>query len=128
MARSLMGKAVRAVTARAGRARVHIKRNDTVMVIAGKDRGKTARVLSVMPWTGKAFVEGVHFVKRHTRPNPSKNIKGGIVEKEGAIHVSNLKVVCPECKQATRVARTILEDGSKIRTCKKCQGAIDQAK
>jgi len=128
MARSLMGKAVRAVTARAGRARVHIKRNDTVMVIAGKDRGKTARVLSVMPWTGKAFVEGVNFVKRHTRPNPSRNIKGGIVEKEGAIDVSNLKVVCPECKQATRVARTILENGSKIRTCKKCQGAIDQSK
>jgi len=128
MPRSMLGKAARIVQVRAGRPRVHIKKNDTVMVIAGKDRGKTARVLSVMPWTGKAFVEGVHFVKRHTRPNPQRNIKGGIVEKEGAIHVSNLKVVCPECKQPTRVARTILEDGSKIRTCKKCRGAIDQTK
>jgi large subunit ribosomal protein L24 len=123
-----MGKAARAVATKAGRPRVHIKKNDTVMVIAGKDRGKTARVLTVQPWTGKAIVEGVHFVKRHTRPNPSKNIKGGIVEKEGPIAVSNLKIVCPECKQATRVSRTILEDGSKIRTCKKCRGAIDQAK
>src|SRR5215475_6499752 len=105
MARSMLGKAVRAADAKGGRPRVHIKKNDTVMVISGKDRGKTARVLSVMPWTGKAFVEGVHFVKRHTRPNPSKNIKGGIVEKEGPIHISNLKVVCPECKQATRTAR-----------------------
>ena len=124
----MLGKAARAVSVRAGRPRVHVKKNDTVMVIAGKDRGKTARVLSVMPWTGKAFVEGVHFVKRHTRPNPSRNIKGGIVEKEGPIAVSNLKVVCPECKQPTRIARTILEDGSKIRSCKKCRGAIDQAK
>src|SRR5213594_1518086 len=128
MARSMLGKAARAVLVRAGRPRVHIKKNDTVMVISGKDRGKTARVLSVMPWTGRAFVEGVHFVKRHTRPNPTKNIKGGIVEKEGPIHVSNLKVVCPECKQPTLVARKILEDGSKIRECKKCHGAIDQAK
>ena len=128
MARSMLGKATRAAVVRGGRVRVHIKKNDTVMVISGKDRGKTARVLSVMPWTGKAFVEGVHFVKRHTRPNPSRNIKGGIVEKEGAIHVSNLKIVCPECKQATRIGRRFLDDGTKIRFCKKCQGAIDQAK
>ena len=108
--------------------RVHVKKNDNVLVISGKDKGKIARVLAVEPEKGRAFVEGVHFVKRHTRPNPQRNIKGGIAEKEGPIHVSNLKVVCPECKTATRVARKILEDGSKVRTCKKCQGSIDATK
>jgi large subunit ribosomal protein L24 len=118
------GKAVRF----GGRPRVHIRKNDTVQVIAGKDKGKIARVLSVHPERGRAFVEGVHFVKRHTRPNPARNIKGGIAEKEGPIHVSNLKVVCPECKAPTRVARKVLEDGTRIRTCKKCEGSIDVAK
>lgn len=128
MARSLMGKTTRLVVRGGGRMKVHIKKNDNVLVISGKDKGKIARVLAVEPERGRAFVEGVHFVKRHTRPNPSRNIKGGIAEKEGPIHVSNLKVVCPECKAPTRVARTILEDGSKIRSCKKCQGSIDTAK
>ncbi|MBI4160858.1 MAG: 50S ribosomal protein L24, partial [Acidobacteria bacterium] len=75
--------------------RGHVRKEDTVLVIAGKDRGKRGRVLRVVPREGKAYVEGVHFVKRHTRPNPAKNIKGGIVEREAPIHLSNLKVVCP---------------------------------
>ena len=128
MARSTLGKAARYVERSGGRARTHLRKNDTVKVISGKDRGKVARVLTVTPDRGTAIVEGIHFVKRHTRPNPAKNIKGGIAEKESPIHVSNLMVVCPECKKPTRVARQVLEDGSKIRVCKKCSGALDAAK
>src|SRR5574342_1180699 len=124
MARSLMGRAARRPGTRmsAGRYRVHIKKNDTVKVMVGKSRDKVARVLAVSPDRGTAIVEGVNFVKRHTRPNPSRNIKGGIVEKESPIHISNLMVVCPECKAPTRVARKVLQDGKKIRMCKKCNG------
>jgi len=128
MARSGASRAGGAAVRFGVRPRVHLRKNDTVKVIAGKDRGKIARVLAVKPERATAIVEGVHFVKRHTRPNPSRNIKGGIVQKEGSIHVSNLMVVCPECKAPTRVARKILEDGSKIRVCKKCQGALDASK
>ena len=119
---------MRGVGQAAGKTRAHVRKNDTVKVIAGKDKDKVARVLSVLPERGVAFVEGVNFVKRHTRPNPSRNIKGGIVEKEGPIHVSNLKVVCPECKQATRVGRKAVDDGGRVRVCKKCQGVIDKGK
>jgi large subunit ribosomal protein L24 len=107
-------------------ARVHIRKNDTVKVIAGKSRDKIARVLSVSPKKGTAIVEGVNFVKRATRANPQRNIKGGLVEKESPVHVSNLMIVCPECKETTRVGRKILDDGGKIRVCKKCDGALDK--
>ncbi|MDX1582174.1 MAG: 50S ribosomal protein L24 [Thermoanaerobaculia bacterium] len=73
--------------------KTHIKKNDEVLVIAGRDRGKTGKVLRVFPQEQKAIVERVNMVKRHTRPNPGRNIKGGIVEREGLIHVSNLKVL-----------------------------------
>ena len=124
MARSTPGRTFGTVTRAAGRVRVHVRKNDTVKVLAGKDRGKLGRVLSVVPDRGVAFVEGVQFVKRHTRPNPSRNIKGGIVEKEGPVHVSNLMVVCPDCKRATRPAYKFLEDGGKIRACRKCGGDL----
>lgn len=71
----------------------HIKKNDEVLVIAGRDRGKTGKVLRVFPQEQKAIVERVNMVKKHTRPNPQQNVKGGIVEREGMIHVSNLKVL-----------------------------------
>ena len=107
-------------------ARVHVKKNDTVKVIAGKARSKIARVLSVSPSKGTAIVEGVNFVKRATRANPQRNIKGGLVEKESPVHVSNLMVVCPECKEPTRVGRKIQDDGEKFRVCKKCSGSLDK--
>ena len=103
-----------------------VRKEDKVMVIAGKDRGKSGRVLRVMPDRQRVLVEGVAFVKRHTRPNPSKNIKGGIVERESSVHVSNLKVVCSECGAATRVGHSVLEDGKKVRVCKKCNGILDK--
>ena len=106
--------------------RVHVKKEDKVQVISGKDRGKRGRVLRVVPREGKAFVEGVHFVKKHTRANPGKNIKGGVVEREAPIHISKLKVICPECSEPVRLGYSRLEDGRKVRLCRKCQGIIDR--
>lgn len=105
---------------------LHLRRGDTVKVIAGKDRGKTGKVLRVNPGTARAVVEGVAFLKRHTRPNPQRNIKGGIVEREAPVHISNLMVVCGECDKPVRVAHKRLEDGSHLRSCRKCGGALDR--
>ena len=103
-----------------------IRKNDQVMVRAGKDRGKKGRVLSVVPGTNRVIVEGVNLIKRHTRPNPQKNIKGGIVEREAAIHASNVQLVCPECGAHTRVGHKVLDDGRKVRICRKCGGVVDK--
>jgi large subunit ribosomal protein L24 len=102
-----------------------IKKNDEVYVLRGKDRGKTGRVLIVIPKKGRVVVEGVQMIKRHTRPNPQKNIKGGIVEKEASIDMSNVAVICKNCKQRTRVGIMVLDDGRRERTCKKCGNALD---
>ncbi len=102
-----------------------IKKNDEVYILRGKDRGKTGRVLIVSPKDQKIVVEGVQMIKRHTRPNPQKNIKGGIVEKEAAIHISNVAIVCKNCKEHTRLANKILTDGRRVRACKKCGNTIE---
>ena len=104
-----------------------IKKNDEVYVLAGKDRGKTGRVLIVLPRDGKIVVEGVQMIKRHTRPNPQKNIKGGIVEKEAPIQVSNVALVCKSagCGKHTRIRTQVLGDGRTVRHCKKCGAAIE---
>jgi large subunit ribosomal protein L24 len=103
-----------------------IRKNDTVLVITGKDRGKRGRVLKLVPDKNRLIVEGVNIIKRHTRPNPGKNIKGGIVEREASLHVSNVQLVCPECGAQTRVGRKILGDGRKVRICRKCEGVVDK--
>src|SRR5687767_5843937 len=102
-----------------------IKKNDEVFILSGKDRGKTGRVLIVNPKDGKIVVEGVQMIKRHTRPNPQRNIKGGIVEKEAAIDISNVAIVCKNCKAHTRIANKILADGRRARACKKCGNTIE---
>ena len=84
--------------------RVDLKKDDTVKVISGRDRGKTGRVLRVDRETGKVLVEHVMMIKRHTRPNPSRQIKGGIAERESPIAVSNVLIVCPGCNKAVRIA------------------------
>ena len=104
----------------------HVRRNDTVLVLAGKSRGRTGRVLKVFPSEGRAIVEGVNFVRKHTRANPQKNIKGGVLERESPIDASNLMVVCGECAKATRVGHRVLEDGKKVRTCRRCDGILDK--
>ena len=98
--------------------KVHVKKNDTVQVISGKDRGKRGRVLRVMPADSVALVEGVNMVKRHTKPMPQRNIKGGIVEKEGPVHVSNLMVVDQETDKPSQVRRKRLGDGKRVRIAK----------
>ena len=104
--------------------RIDIKREDTVKVIAGRDKGKTGRVLGVNRRTGKLLVEHVMMVKRHTRPTPGKQIKGGIAERESAIPASNVLVVCPGCNKAVRIAHHIdhVAGGKTRRTrvCRKC--------
>ena len=103
-----------------------IKKNDNVIVTAGSDRGKRGRVLRVLPDKNRLIVEGVNLIKRHTKPNPGKNVKGGIVEREASLHASNVQLVCPECGAQTRVGRKILGDGRKVRICRKCEGVVDK--
>ena len=105
---------------------LHVKANDQVLVLAGKDRGKTGRVLHLLADRKRAVVETINMMYRHTRQNPQQNVQGGILEKEAPVALSNLKVICRECNQATRVGYTRLSDGKKVRTCKKCGGTIDK--
>ena len=84
-----------------------IRRNDNVIVTTGKDRGKRGRVLKVLPAKNRLIVEGVNFIKRHTKPNPQRQIKGGLVEREAALHASNVQLVCPDCGKPTRLGRRI---------------------
>ena len=94
-----------------------IVKSDTVLVLTGNDKGKTGKILKVFPDKNQAVVEGVNLIKRHSRP--TKDLpQDGIVEKEGPIQISNLKVVCPKCNKPTRVGIRILEDKSKVRFCK----------
>jgi len=102
-----------------------IKKNDEVYVLRGKDRGKSGRVLIVIPDKQRIVVEGVQMVKRHTRPNPQKNIQGGIVEKESPIHISNVAIMCKNCKKHTRLGSQVLADGRRVRVCRKCGNTID---
>jgi large subunit ribosomal protein L24 len=106
--------------------KVHIKKNDQVHVMSGKDRGKTGKVLKVFPDKSRAIVEGLNFVQKHTRPNPQKNIKGGILPKEASIHLSNLMVVCKRCNKHARVGFSVMQDGRKVRVCKKCNELLDE--
>ena len=102
-----------------------LKKNDQVVVLAGRDKGKRGRVISVEPDRGRALVDNVNFVKRHTKANPQKNIKGGILEREAPVPASQLMLVCKECQQPTRVAFRTLEEGRKARVCKKCNAILD---
>ena len=105
---------------------ISIRKNDQVIVRAGKDRGKKGRVLSVLPDKNRVVVEGVNLIKRHTRPNPQRNIKGGIVEREAAIHLSNVMLVDPDTNEATRVGKKVLSDGTRVRISRKSGQAIDK--
>jgi large subunit ribosomal protein L24 len=100
-----------------------LRKGDKVMVIAGKDRGKSGKILRSFPRENRVLVEGVNIVKRHTRPT-QKNPQGGIVERESPIHISNVMLVCPRCNQPTRVGRKITPEG-KLRVCKKCGEEIE---
>jgi large subunit ribosomal protein L24 len=102
-----------------------IRRDDIVIVIAGKERGKSGKVMKVFPGKMRAVVEKLNMIKKHSRPS-SQNRQGGIVEKEAPIHISNLMLLCPKCKKQVRVSKKILEDGKKVRQCKKCGEIFDK--
>jgi large subunit ribosomal protein L24 len=110
--------------------RVELKRDDTVRVISGRDKGKTGRVLGVNRETNRVLVEHVMMVKRHTRPNPSQQIKGGIAERESAIAASNVMIVCPGCNKAVRVAHHVEQmpggKARRTRVCRKCGQTLDK--
>ena len=108
------------------RSTIGIRKGDQVRIIAGRDAGKSGRVLSVNAKKNTVVVEHAQIIKRHTRPNPGKNIKGGIVEREASLHASNVQLVCPECGAQTRVGHKILGDGRKVRICRKCEGVVDK--
>ena len=104
---------------------VNIRRNDTVKVITGRDKGKQGRVLRVFPDQGKVLVEHVMVVKKNVRPNPQRNIKGGIAEQESAISLSNVMLVCPNCNRPSRIARH-RDSGRTERYCKRCEASFDK--
>jgi large subunit ribosomal protein L24 len=105
--------------------RIRIRKNDQVIVQSGKDRGKKGRVLIVHPDTNRVVVEGVNLIKRHTRPNPQRNIKGGIVEREASIHASNVMIVDPESNEASRIG-TRMEGDRRVRISRKSGAVIDK--
>jgi large subunit ribosomal protein L24 len=104
--------------------RVDLRRNDTVKVITGRDKGKEGRVLRVFPNDSKILVEHVMMVKKHVRPNPQRNIKGGIAEQESRIAISNVQLVCPTCGPV-RIGHEMRGD-RKVRICKKCGTTLDK--
>ena len=110
--------------------RIDLKREDTVKVISGRDKGKEGRVLQVDRETGKVLVEHVMMIKRHTRPNPAKQIKGGIAERESPIQASNVLIVCPGCHKAVRIAHHLdhIAGGKtgRTRVCRKCGMTLDR--
>ncbi|HKW89708.1 MAG TPA: 50S ribosomal protein L24 [Candidatus Acidoferrales bacterium] len=111
--------------AEAKAASISIRHGDTVKIMTGRDKGKTGKVLSVNTAKQSVTVEHANMIKRHTRPNPSKNVRGGILEKEGPIHISNVLVICPGCGKHTRVAHKTLSDGTRSRACRRCGQALE---
>ena len=100
-------------------AKMHIKSGDEVIVISGKDKGKKGKVLSVFPEKGRAIVEGVAIATKHQKPRRAGD-PGGIVKQEASVDASNLMNICAKCNKPARIGRKILENGQKVRYCKKC--------
>ena len=103
--------------------KVHVKTGDTVIVISGKDKGKKGKIMAVSPKEGKVIVEKVNMVSKHVKPRRMGEA-GGIIKAEGAMYASKVQVICPRCKQPTRVGHKIYEDGTKSRICAKCGEAL----
>ncbi len=104
--------------------RMNIRKNDTVVVITGKEKGKSGKVLRVIPGKGTVIVEKINIVKRHSRPT-SETKQGGIIEKEAPLYVSKVLLRCPKCNAGRRIGRKVLDDGTKARICRKCQEVLD---
>ena len=104
---------------------MRLKKNDKVMVISGKEKGKVGKILKIFSEKNRVIVEKVNYIKRHTRPG-GKVSKGGIIEKEAPIHISNVLLLCPKCNQGTRTGKRILENQKKALVCKKCGELIER--
>ena len=103
---------------------MNIRSKDTVVVITGKDKGSKGKVLEAFPKTGKIVVEGVAVATKHQKPR-QQGVPGGIIKKEAAIDASNVMLVCPKCGKGTRIGYSVLENGTKVRVCKKCGANIE---
>lgn len=106
------------------REKSHIKKDDKVKVIAGKDKGKIGKILRVIRKKNRVLVENINMVKHHTRPS-AQNRQGGIVEREAPIHWSNVMVMCNKCLSPARMRKRVLDDGKKVRVCAKCNEIVD---
>jgi large subunit ribosomal protein L24 len=105
---------------------LRIRKNDTVEVISGKDKGKRGRVIEVLPKVERVRVEGVNKIKRHTKPNPQKNVKGGIVERENPVHVSNVALIDPKSDKPTRIGMKTMADGTRVRVSMRSGQQLDK--
>jgi large subunit ribosomal protein L24 len=104
---------------------LHIKKNDSILVISGREKGKRGRVLSVYPLKDSLLIEKINMIKKHMKPT-RKYTQGGIIEKEAPIHISNVMLICPKCNKPTRISNASLQGGKKARVCKKCREVMDQ--
>jgi large subunit ribosomal protein L24 len=104
---------------------IHVKTGDRVLVIAGKDKGKVGNIKKALPREGKIVIEGVNIITKAMRPNPMKNIQGGLVKYEAPINSSNVMLYCTKCEKPSRIRHQVLEDGRKTRVCKKCGEQVD---
>ncbi|MGI6358995.1 MAG: 50S ribosomal protein L24 [Bacillota bacterium] len=105
--------------------KLHVKKGDTVIVLSGKDKGKKGKVLAAYPQDGKVLVEGVNMVTKHRRPTPTMQ-QGGIIKQESPIFAAKVMLVCPSCKQPTRVSHRRLDNGDSVRACQKCEENIEK--
>jgi len=99
--------------------KIHVRKTDTVVIISGKDKGKTGEVLAVYPKKSTVLIKDVNVVTKHQKPN-NANVQGGIIKKEAPINSSKVMLYCTKCNSATRISNKILDDGTKVRVCKKC--------
>jgi large subunit ribosomal protein L24 len=102
-----------------------VRHGDVVKIMAGRSKGKSGKILSVNPEKRTVTVEHANIIKKHTRPNPQKNIRGGILEKEGPVHISNVMLVCPGCGKHARTGHTTLPSGAKVRACRRCNATFE---
>lgn len=103
-----------------------LKKDDPVIVVTGKEAGKTGKLLKILAERDRALVEKLNMVKRHSRPSKA-NQKGGIIQKEASLHLSNLMYYCPKCSKGVRLGVKVLNDGKKVRICRKCEEIVDKA-
>jgi large subunit ribosomal protein L24 len=105
--------------------KISFKKGDSVLVISGDDKGKKGKIVSIFPKKMQAIVESVNFLKKHTKPT-QKVPQGGVIKQEGALHISNIKLICNKCNKPTTVKREKIKEGKRVRVCKKCKEIIDK--